>query len=201
MRNYIASACLVAGLFMFASCNSGSNQQEEGAAAGTEAVVAPDSALTEDNKELFEYAYSASMLQSELGKLAAEKGQSANVQQYGQQMSDLYSTKMQELQGLSQEYSVSVPQSMKDNHSEMLQKLRDTDVNEFDKTYLDEVADAHKDAIGEFDSALNSLEETSTGTSFSIWARNTRKEMQAHMEEAMRLGVVLDTDVEAEVRR
>ncbi|GAB3530721.1 hypothetical protein GCM10027443_11850 [Pontibacter brevis] len=176
------AAAFVAGMFAFASCDSGTNEQQNTEVSGTP-VVAPDTAITESKQELMKYAARNNMLQVELGRLAAQKANTEGAKQYGEQLVDWYSTKQEELEQLAQQYNVSLPLEMEDEQMEHVEELRNTKINEFDQKYWEELSDAQQKAIDEFDSTLKDVEE-SDATAFSLWARNTRKELQAQMEQA-----------------
>ncbi|MCC9138055.1 DUF4142 domain-containing protein [Pontibacter silvestris] len=184
MKKYMISAFCFVSALMFASCNSDTQTQnnEQQAVNGTP-QVAPDSALTEDKQELLMFAARNNMLQVELGRLAVSKGSTDNVQEYGQQLVDWYSNKQNELQELAQQYNVSLPTSMNDEQTEHIKEIQEADANEFDSEYWESVTDAQKEAISHYEDNLNDIEEANA-TAFSLWARNTLKELQAQREAA-----------------
>ncbi|QCR24617.1 DUF4142 domain-containing protein [Pontibacter sp. SGAir0037] len=188
MKNYMMAVYLMAGALAFASCNSGNNNEEQATSANAsgEPAVAleADSTLTDEKKELLSYLNEKILLQQELGRIAVERGQSDAVKQYGQQMVTQYEPKQASLQDLAQDFNVSLTQS--DDNQSKVQDLRDVKAENFDKKYLDEVASAHKDAISEIDNVLNDPGETNNSL-VNVWARTTKKEMQAQREEALRL--------------
>ncbi len=187
MKNLWMAATLALGMLAFASC--GSDRQDTDTTTNVDpelnATAAADSTLNEDKREFMGKAHSISMQQVELGKLAAEKGLTAQVREYGQQMADLYGNKLNELQEMSGQYGVTLPQQMEDDHAGRVQEMRDKTTEEFDRAYWDNVVDAHKDALDEFEDNMKDIEETDN-TTFNLWARNTSKEIRAQMENAMR---------------
>ncbi|TXK52099.1 DUF4142 domain-containing protein [Pontibacter qinzhouensis] len=187
MRKYILIASAVFGTFAFAACDSGTTTEQQTTSTGevNEAVAGDTEALTEEKKELIPFMARASLMQIEMGRLAAEKGQSDQVRQYGQQMAELYSSKKDELRDFASSYGVSVPETLHEDQQEEVKKLRETKPEDFDMAYWDEAIDAHKDAIDEFGSTLKS-EDEALANPFSVWARNTEKEKRAQMEQAMR---------------
>jgi putative membrane protein len=187
MKNLWMAATLVLGMLAFASC--GSDRQDTDTTTNVDpelnATAAADSTLNEDKREFMGKAHSICTQQVELGKLAAEKGLTAQVREYGQQMADLYGNKLNELQEMSGQYGVTLPQQMEDDHAGRVQEMRDKTTEEFDRAYWDTVVDAHKDALDEFEDNVKDIEETDN-TTFNLWARNTSKEIRAQMENAMR---------------
>ncbi|MBF8964021.1 DUF4142 domain-containing protein [Pontibacter sp. FD36] len=187
MKNLWMAATLTLGALAFASCSSDTQETDTTANVDTElnTTAAADTTLNEDKREFMSKAHSISTQQVELGKLAAERGVSTQVREYGQQMVDLYSKKLEELQDMSRQYSTTLPQQMEEDHAGRVQELRDKNTDEFDQSYWDTVVDAHKDALSEFEDNVKDIEETDN-TTFNLWARNTTKEIRAQMENAMR---------------
>ncbi|RDV17136.1 DUF4142 domain-containing protein [Pontibacter diazotrophicus] len=182
MKKMILAVAFLGGVLTFASCDSGTNDQQNTAATGTP-VVAPDTAITEEKQELMVYAARNNMLQMELGRLATEHGNTEGVRVYGQRLMDWYSDKQAQLREMAQQYNVTLPLELNDEQAEHVEELQNTAVTEFDEKYWEELADAQQKAINEFDNTLKDVEE-SDATAFSIWARDTRKELQAQMEQA-----------------
>lgn len=198
MKKMTIAAAFLAGMLAFASCDSGTNGQQTTEATGTP-VVAPDTAVTEEKQELMHYAARNNMLQMELGRLASEHGNTEGVRVYGQRLMDWYSDKQAELRELAQQYNVTLPMELNDDQQEHVEELRNTAVTKFDEKYWAELADAQQNAINEFDNTLKDVEE-SDATSFSIWAHNTRKELQAQMEQAKAQDMMQDYDTPTGVR-
>lgn len=188
----LAAACLV-GMLGFASCDSGSGDQQTTEATGTPTVAGVDSTLTDDKEELLAFAARNNMLQIELGKIAAEKASTDSLKQYGQQLVDWYTTKQQELQELAQQYNVTLPQQMEEDQLEHVEEVRNAKAEEFDVEYWESLANAQKEAIDEYDDNLKALDEADV-SAFGLWARNTQKELQAQMEQAKAAELRLKTD-------
>lgn len=183
MRKMKIAAAFLTGMLAFASCNSGTNEQQETDATGNPTVAGVDSTLTQDRQDLMAFAARNNMLQIELGRLASQQGSTDKIKQYGQQLVDWYTTKQEELQELAQQYNLTLPQQMEEDQLQHVEELHGTQANEFNDKYWEELADAQENAIDEFDSSLNDVEEADA-SAFSLWARNTRKELQAQMEQA-----------------
>lgn len=170
-----------AGTLLFASCDSGSGEQNTDTSAQTATIAGTDSTLTEDRQELMAFTARNNMLQMELGKLAAAQGTSEVLRSYGQSLVDWYSTKQEELQDLAQEYNVTLPQQIEEEHTEHLNELREAE--NFNEAYWERLTEAQQDAIDELDGELKDMDEAEA-TPFSFWARNTLKELQAQYEQA-----------------
>ncbi|MDO6390036.1 DUF4142 domain-containing protein [Pontibacter sp. BT731] len=188
MKNLWMAATLTLSTLAFASCSSETQETDTTTAnVDTEmnTTTTVDSTLNEDKREFMGKAHSISTQQLELGKLAVEKGKTEQVRDYGQQMVDIYSKKLDELQDISKRYSVTLPQQMEEDHAGRVQELRDKNTDEFDRAYWETVVDAHKEALQQFEDNVKDVEETDN-TTFNLWARNMGKEIRAQMENAMR---------------
>ncbi|WP_266202793.1 DUF4142 domain-containing protein [Pontibacter kalidii] len=183
MRNTWIAIWCAAGAFLFASCDSGSGEETTTAetTSQTATVAGTDSTLTEDKQELMQFAARNNILQVELGKLAAAQGASDAVKTYGQNLVDWYTTKQEELRELSQQYGVSLPQQLEEEGKEHLTELREAE--NFNEEYWEQLTEAQQEAIDKFDDGLKDIEEADA-TAFSVWARNTLKELQAQYEQA-----------------
>ena len=183
MKNTIIAIWCAAGALLLASCDSGTTNEQNTteATSGTTAAASADTTLTDDKRELMEFAAQNNMLQVELGKIATDQGTSDAVKTYGRNLVDWYTTKQKELSELAQQHNVSLPQQMNDEGTKHLSELRKAD--NFNEEYWEQLTDAQKKAIDEFDSKVKDIEQ-SDATAFSLWARNTLKELQAQYEQA-----------------
>jgi putative membrane protein len=190
MKNLWMAASFFFGTVALISCDSGTQEQDTTTTADTEQptdteTASADTTLSEDIREFMGYAYRNSSQQIELGKLAAEKGSTPEVRQYGQKMVDLYGQRQKELKEIAGPDAAALPPDMTEDQMGNVQELRDKDPKEFDKAYWDTVVDAHKEALSVFDDKVKSLKETDNAA-FNLWSRNSAKEVRAHMEEAMK---------------
>lgn len=168
---------------LLASCDSGTTNEQTATetTSGTTEAASADTALTDDKRELMEFAAQNNLLQVELGKLAIDQGTSDAVKTYGRNLVDWYTTKQKELSELAQQHNVSLPQQINDEGTKHLSELREAE--NFNEEYWEQLTDAQKSAIDEFDSKVKDIEQ-SDATAFSAWARNTLKELQAQYEQA-----------------
>lgn len=185
------AVCCMLGAIAFSACDSGNNGQQTTDATGNPTVAGLDTALTQDRQDLLAFTARNNMLQIELGRMAVEKGQTNNVKSYGQDLVNWYTTKQEELQELAQQYNVTLPQELDDEQRSHLEDIRGTEASKFDEEYWDTVTDAQKDAIDRLDNGLKDVDEANA-TAFSLWARNTVKELRAQMEQAKKYELELE---------
>lgn len=189
MKKLILPICLLSGTLLVASCNSensneNTGQAQEAVATTGEPVIGGDSILNDDQKNLFEHIARHNMLQMELGRLAAQRGTSDDVKQYGQQMVDFHTTKQQELQEMAQAYQVTMEQGLDEDYRDDVDEVQKAKPENFDEEYWENVTDSQKALLDEYDSALKDAME-SDASAFVIWARKSMKELRAQMEQAI----------------
>lgn len=174
-------------MFLVASCNTENNQTEE-TTASTETtgtpVIGGDSTLTDDQRQLFEQVARHNLFQIELGKLAAERGVTDDVKQYGQQMVDFHTSKQQELQEMSQMYAITLEPTLNEDYRDDLEEVTKAEQGKFDEEYWENVTDAQEDLLEEYDDVVSKISEEDA-SAFPLWARPAMKELRAQMEQAM----------------
>ncbi|MBB6610882.1 DUF4142 domain-containing protein [Pontibacter sp. Tf4] len=189
----ILIAAFTVSAFTWASCSSdnNTNQQET---ADTEAatttdeqsatVAGTDSTLTEDQEQLMQTIAQHSLLQVELGKLAAAKGTTDDVKQYGQEMVQAYTTQLNELQKVAQTYHKDLNVTLGDDYRKYAEDLGKKQGVDFDKEYWKNITDAQKKALDDYDDHLKKITEADA-TAFGTWARTSGKELRARYEQAL----------------
>jgi len=119
------------------------------AALATLALVGCGAPSTPD---FVQKAAMSDMYEVQAGKLAAEKGQSDVVKQFGQQMVDAHTKTTEELTGIvkSKNIKVDLPAKLDAKHQKLIDDLNSASAQEFDKTYAKQQVDAHQEAMDLF---------------------------------------------------
>ena len=88
------------------------------------------------------------MYEVQAGKLAADKGQSDSVKQFGQQMVDAHTKTTEELTGIVKTKSIKVdlPTKLDAKHQKLIDDLNGAPATDFGKTYANQQVDAHQEA-------------------------------------------------------
>jgi putative membrane protein len=88
------------------------------------------------------------MYEVEAGKIAADKGQSAEVKQFGQQMVDAHSATGAELKTIvtDQKLNVTLPAKLDSDHQAMIDELSKATPADFDKVYVAQQVKGHEAA-------------------------------------------------------
>ena len=125
------------------------------------------------------------MYEVQAGKLAAEKGQSDAVKQFGQQMVDAHTKTTDELMGIvkSKNIKVDVPTKLDSEHQKLIDDLNSASAKDFDKTYASQQVDAHQNAVKLF----KKYAEDGDDPDVKQFAAKTLPAIEHHLDEAKKL--------------
>jgi putative membrane protein len=105
-----------------------------------------------DDKKFVKDAALGGLTEVELGKLAAQKGSSDAVKQFGQKLVDDHTKANDELKQIASTENIQVPDTLDSKHQSRVDKLSKLSGPSFDKAYIkDQVKDHEKD-VKEFQS-------------------------------------------------
>ena len=91
------------------------------------------------------------MLEVEVGKLAASKGSSKVVKDFGKHLVEDHSKANEELKALALSKSISLPEALSEKNQKKYDKLNEKSGAEFDKDFIDLMVSDHKDDIDLFE--------------------------------------------------
>jgi putative membrane protein len=170
-------------ILSISACNSDNRQHEDNSKAGTGTIA--DTTLTQDRQEFFDIAARNVMLQKELARLAVEKSTTKNAKSYGQDLMTWATKKQKELIDLSKRYGIALPQNLDDEQLNHIKDITEMEASNFkyDQELWDTIKNSQQDAIEDFNDALKDVSEANA-TAFTLWARKSLKELQAHLEQA-----------------
>jgi putative membrane protein len=119
------------------------------------------------------------------GKIAAEKGQSDAVKQFGQQMVDAHTKTTEELTGIvkAKNLKVDLPRNLDAKHQKLLDDLNNVSAQEFDKTYAKQQVDGHQEAANLFKKYASQGDDADV----KQFAQKTLPTIEHHLEEAKKL--------------
>ena len=132
-----------------------------------------------DRKFVMEVAHGG-MAEVELGKLAAEKGSSDAVKQFGKRMADDHGKAVEELKQLAQQKGVTLPPDLDVRHKQLRDRLAKLSGATFDKTYANEMVKDHKKDVAEFKRGANAAKDPD----LKAWAGKTLPTLQDHLKQA-----------------
>jgi putative membrane protein len=108
-----------------------------------------------DDKKFVRDAAIAGMTEVKLGQLAADKGSTDAVRQFGQKMADDHSKANTELKQLASQDNIPVPDSLDSKHQSVVDNLSKLSGPAFDKAYIKDQKKDHERAVQEFQNEAN----------------------------------------------
>jgi putative membrane protein len=146
------------------------------------ATVAATSAFAAPAPMFLKKAAQGDQSEVTLGNLAAQRGASAGVKDYGRRLASDHGAHLRKVQGLARRMHVTLPAGMKPDaraayHS--LQRLRGT---AFDRMFVQHMAADHRKDIGEYESQAKTGDRQTAAL-----ARETLPTLREHLRIAERL--------------
>jgi putative membrane protein len=132
------------------NANAGSRTGANANSNANAAKSTASAALSDDDRDFMTDAATGGMEEVELGRLAAQKAQSADVKKFGQKMVDDHSKANNELKELAAKKGVTLPTDMKDEQKEDKDKLSKLSGADFDKEYMKMMVDDHDKDVKAF---------------------------------------------------
>jgi putative membrane protein len=164
--------------------NTNSGKSENGANANVRAANANrgSAKVSADEKFAMEAAMGG-LEEVELGRVAAQKGASDEVRQFGQRMVDDHSKANQDLMQVASAKGWTLPTALDAKHQADVQKLSALSGDSFDKTYVDMMLKDHKKDVPEFQ------KEAAGGADADIkaFAARTTPTLQDHLQMIQRI--------------
>jgi putative membrane protein len=123
------------------------------------------------------------MAEVEMGRVAAQKGASDEVRQFGQHMVDDHSKANQDLMQVASAKGLSLPVALDAKHQSDVQKLSALSGDKFDKEYVEMMVKDHKEDVSEFQ------KESAGGADADIksFASRTLPTLQEHLQMIQRI--------------
>jgi putative membrane protein len=127
------------------------------AAVGTTGNTAANNANTptSGDKDFINDTAAAGIAEVELGKLATERGASADVKRFGQMMVNDHQKANDELKQIATRFDVPLPTVVDEKHRDLQEKLSKLQGGDFDRQYMDAMVDGHGDVIDKLESRVD----------------------------------------------
>jgi putative membrane protein len=119
-----------------------------------------------------------------LSKLAMDKGQSPEVKQFARKMVEDHTKANMELKQIAEKKSLNVPTAMDEKHQKIYDKLVKLQGNDFDKQYMQAMADDHDDTVKLFkDQAQNGQDPELKSFAMKTLPTLQKHDDMVHMDE------------------
>lgn len=133
--------------------NTGSGMQNENRSANrnTGGAKGTQAGMNEQDHKFMMDAAAGGMMEVELGRVAAQKGTSDAVKQFGQRMVDDHSKANEELMSLASSKGMTLPTALDDKQQKDVAKLSAMSGAEFDRAYAKMMLKDHEKDVKEFE--------------------------------------------------
>ena len=138
--------------------------------------------MTSDHKFAMEAAMGG-MMEVELGRLAAQKGASDEVRQFGQRMVDDHTKANEELMRVVSSKGMTPPAALDAKHQMEVQKLSALSGEKFDKEYVKMMVKDHKKDVAAFEKEANG----GTDAELKAFASSTLPTLREHLQMIQRI--------------
>lgn len=136
--------------------------------------------LARADRKFVEEAAMGGMAEVELGRLAQQKAQSAEVRQFGETMVQDHGKANDELKQLASAKGVELPTSLDRKRRRVVDKLSKASGAEFDREYMKETVSEHKDDVSDFEKAAKSSKDPQVQS----FASKTLPTLEDHLKTA-----------------
>lgn len=143
-------------------------------------AVAQSSSLSSADQKFVKEAAQGGMAEVELGQLAMQNGSSEAVKKFGERMVYDHSKANDQLKELAANKGVSLPQTPGMKEKAIKMRLSKLSGDQFDKAYMKDMLEDHKDDIAAFQ------KESTSGSDADVknFASQTLPTLQDHLKEA-----------------
>ena len=140
---------------------------------------------TPSTPDFVKNAAMSDMYEVKAGEIAAQKGRSDAIKQFGQHMVDAHTQTTNELKGIvkAENIKVDLPTSLDDSHKKLIDNLNAVSGDDFDKTYVDQQVKAHKQAVNLF----GSYAKDGDNAAVKQFASKTLPVIKQHLSDAQTL--------------
>jgi putative membrane protein len=165
---------------MNANSSGGNMNQNAGGQMSTGGTTA---ALSSSDQKFVMEAAMGGMAEVELGRMAAERGSSDSVKQFGQRMVDDHSRANSELMQLTSARGVNVPASLDAKHQSEMTKMSQLSGAAFDRAYAKEMLKDHQKDV----SLFQKQSTRGADADLKAFAARTLPTLQEHLRMAREL--------------
>jgi putative membrane protein len=158
----------------------GASPSPAGAASPYASPTGSPVALTSSEKDFMTNAARGSMLEVQLGNLAAQKASSPDVKQFGERMVTDHGQLGQKLQQLASNLNLSMEQQLSPEQQSRVSRLQNLSGKAFDREYIKSMITDHTKDISEFQRAASQA----TNPDIKQFAADALPTLQDHLKMA-----------------
>lgn len=180
---------VVCSMSLLASCNEKAKETDSNKAAEERNDEKFQSSETQKDADLVVKAVECNYAKVKLAKLAQERSSNEKLIAIAKEIEKEHQKSLGELKDLASKKVISVPAEENDGAKDKLDNLRKVDSKDFNKKWVDELADKHKETINEYEEALKNEKVDSDVKS---WLTGTLPGLRSHLDKLITLQNQLD---------
>jgi len=188
MKRFAQLACVLTAAAAIVAC-AGDRSRRDDAAAGAAGTTGTAGTSADVDRNWVNDQLAAGDMDVRLGRLAQERGSSADVRAFGAMMVEKHTMAGTELKRIASRHDVTRDDRDKNEGKEHFEHLSKLTGKEFDTEYLDLMVDAHERAVSALEDKARDDDEHAD---VREWAAKTLPEVKQHLERAKSLRERLD---------
>jgi len=138
---------------------------------------------SEKDADFVAEAANISLIEMNLGQLAASNAVNADTKDFGNMMNKDHKKAYDDLAALAAKKAISVPSALNESDRKDYNDMSQKRGNDFDKDYIDKMVNGHKDAIEKFEKESKNAADPD----IQVWATNMLPTLRAHLDHAMNI--------------
>jgi putative membrane protein len=189
MKRLIQSTAALALAIAVSAC-AGDTTPDNTRATGTGGTVGTSGDIAAD-RDFLEEQLAMGSAEIELGRLAQQRAQHADVKEFGAMMVQHHQTAAEELRPIASRAAGGQAPAQTadlDDHKDLMEELSQLSGADFDKKYIQEMIDDHQEGIDD----LEGKAENAADPDVKAWAARTLPTMRQHLERAKSIKETLD---------
>jgi putative membrane protein len=139
--------------------------------------------LTSQEKEFLDKAANDNMAQIQMGRIAQQKSQNPQIQQFGQTLVSDHQNAQDKLQNIAQQNNVTLPSSLDQQHQTEANRLSKLAGTQFDKEFLSSEVNGLQNALQDY----KNISENAKDPAVKQYASNAVPVIQKHLNRAQDL--------------
>jgi len=181
IKEVLKQSSFIAFILLASSCNDGKKVEDSKEVAEDHNEAKFDNSKQEKDAQFLVNAAEINLEEIQLGKLAQQNGQSADIKKLGRMMEDSHTKSLNDLTALAKSKMMTIPSSPTDDALNAHKKLNESTGNDFDKAYADLMVNHHKDAIAAFEKASTDCNDIDIRN----FASSTLPNLRTHLDHSM----------------
>jgi putative membrane protein len=191
MKRFAQLACAFVAAVSIAACGGDNARTDYDAAPGTPGTTGTAGTSTDVDRGWINDRLEDGDLEVRLGRLAQERGSSADVRAFGAMMVEKHTMASTELKRIANRHNVPAADAARDTDDadDRIERLSTLSGAEFDRAYLDLMVEEHEDAI---DALEDKARDNDEHADVKDWANKTLADVRQHLQRAKDLRERLD---------